>query len=1168
MNGQDVPYLGHIDSWTTVTKPTETSVGSEKSTCTRCKAVVKTRELYLISYKANGGSGAPSSQTKSQGVAITLANAVPTRTNYTFLGWATSANSTKVAYASGASYTENKNLTLYAVWQYDYCTITFVANNCTGTVPDSIKAKRGSYITIPKASLSKTHYYFMGWALTENASKYDYKSNDSMHVTTDRKLYAVWQPRNYLLEFNLNGGTGTAPKDRSIPYGSSTTIGSASLTREGFFFLGWSTSSTATSAMYNSSSSITITDKTTLYAVWSEIKYQIDFNGNSNGRGTVSNIPGGLYKYYTKDLTLPTKTPTLKGYKFIGWAASATGAVQWTAGGKFNINAKTTLYAVWQKDTECTLVFDANGGKSAPSSITVPKGTSVKIPGFAMSRDGFWFAGWATSKNATEKEYTSASDPITLSKDMTLYAVWTEKKYQIGFSGNSNGKGTVSKVPGGLYKYHTKTLILPTQVPSLSGYTFLGWADNATATTAKWPAGGKFDVNADTTLYAVWEDSNNYTLTFNANGGKPTPSPILVPKGSSVKIPYFSISREGYWFSGWATTRSATEKEYTSASAPITLTKNTTLYAVWTEKKYQIGFSGNSNGRGTVKNVPGGQYKYYTKDLILPTQKPSLSGYTFLGWADNAAATKAKWAAGAKFSVNADTTLYAVWAKDYTINYFCNGGSADGKGQFTEYCTGDTQKITSIKPKATGYTFVGWSVEGSKKNIVYTEKDTLKTVLKEVGSEVDTIYLQAIWRMASVGTHVLGNDCEICFYGMNAVIYIPRSQISTFMAQVNAHNSTPTDKYGDPKAEDRTSDGAILEQIRNALYYASSGYRIDYICKALDGKTFNYKTDYVEIVLLNDRDGLSINEIVGNVAEIPVTDGIWYALKSFECKLSQLISSSNGAKLIGFNSFVATIGKDGSTIHYGIRQGEFLNDSNFMADLRKRCEKVASDQVNAQYAIMLSADPYNILSSKELADWKTRTTDELIGNLSNGICGPTSAIAVYLYLSGQKKNITFNQIYNLLLDYFDTEDGWLDWASRSIVGGDAWWSVTHFLENKLKVSASAGALGLGRVWFDDMRGEGYKKINKMLNNDIPVLMAFYSPDEELRFLYSNGSLDMAADAHYFVATGFLESADGLHKYLKVSTTWGPAGYINWYEYLAKANRGVTSDVGSGYVDIH
>jgi uncharacterized repeat protein (TIGR02543 family) len=96
------------------------------------------KTVYTITYNANGGSGAPSSQTKTYGQTITLTNVVPTRSNHAFMGWATSSTSTSANYAPGDSYSANGNVTLYAVWierNYD-----FSVSNLSAT-PNEVKQR-------------------------------------------------------------------------------------------------------------------------------------------------------------------------------------------------------------------------------------------------------------------------------------------------------------------------------------------------------------------------------------------------------------------------------------------------------------------------------------------------------------------------------------------------------------------------------------------------------------------------------------------------------------------------------------------------------------------------------------------------------------------------------------------------------------------------------------------------------------------------------------------------------------------------------------------------------------------------------------------------------------------------------------------------------------------
>ena len=82
--------------------------------------------------------------------------------------------------------------------------------------------------------------------------------------------------RVYYLYYDANGGSGAPPTQSSVSTTNSSwtfTISSTEPTRSGYTFLGWSTSSTATSASYQPGDTIRLTSgspKVTLYAVWEE----------------------------------------------------------------------------------------------------------------------------------------------------------------------------------------------------------------------------------------------------------------------------------------------------------------------------------------------------------------------------------------------------------------------------------------------------------------------------------------------------------------------------------------------------------------------------------------------------------------------------------------------------------------------------------------------------------------------------------------------------------------------------------------------------------------------------------------------------------------------------------------------------------------------------------
>lgn len=62
------------------------------------KTLTASRKTYTISYNANGGTGAPSSQTKTYGITLTLSNTKPVKIGYPFLGWTINSNGTGTLY--------------------------------------------------------------------------------------------------------------------------------------------------------------------------------------------------------------------------------------------------------------------------------------------------------------------------------------------------------------------------------------------------------------------------------------------------------------------------------------------------------------------------------------------------------------------------------------------------------------------------------------------------------------------------------------------------------------------------------------------------------------------------------------------------------------------------------------------------------------------------------------------------------------------------------------------------------------------------------------------------------------------------------------------------------------------------------------------------------------
>ena len=146
---------------------------------------------YTVSYNANGGSGAPSAQTKWYGSTLKLSTATPTRTGYSFLGWST-ANDSSVEYAAGANYTANSAVTLYAVWKANTYTVKYDANGGTGAPGNQTKTY-GVNLTLSNTKPTRTNYNFLGWATSASATTAQYAAGGTYSANSGVTLYAVWQ---------------------------------------------------------------------------------------------------------------------------------------------------------------------------------------------------------------------------------------------------------------------------------------------------------------------------------------------------------------------------------------------------------------------------------------------------------------------------------------------------------------------------------------------------------------------------------------------------------------------------------------------------------------------------------------------------------------------------------------------------------------------------------------------------------------------------------------------------------------------------------------------------------------------------------------------------------------------------------------------------------------
>mgnify|MGYP002576659306 CR=1 FL=1 len=190
--------------------------------------------------------------------------------------------------------------------------------------------------------------------------------------------------------------------------------------------------------------------------------------------------------------------------------------------------------------------------------------------------------------------------------------------------------------------------------------------------------------------------TEEYTVTFNAYGGFPTPNEQHVKSGEKAVLPA-EPTLKGHTFAFWYLGED--EENATAYDFDTPVTGDITLTAKWNINKYTVTF--NSYG-GTP--VPPAQEVEYGLTAAEPATAPTKTGYTFDGW----------YLGDEKYdfsdAVEQNITLYANWEKNiYTVTYT---DGVDGEEVFADQTDrvpfeDTTPAFKGTKTRA-GYVFAGW----------------------------------------------------------------------------------------------------------------------------------------------------------------------------------------------------------------------------------------------------------------------------------------------------------------------------------------------------------------------------------------------------------------------------------------------------------------------------
>lgn len=503
--------------------------------------------------------------------------------------------------------------------------------------------------TMPNHDLTLTAQ----WTFKPNTYKVEYNLNDGTGTVPEAHTsYAYTE---------LNGKDG-AEKPDGIPFGASLTVQNFTGTApDGTYFAGWGLHRDA-NALYepeesvnNESLEVTTSGETiTLYAIYKNIgTVTVEFAENDANRGSVD-VRQGSFSETKGTLSggaVQSVATAKPGYHFTGWKCEINGNT--TDTGTLTVSAsqvqelftenpeqRVFRFTAQFEPNQFNVQFQKNAedatGNMASQTFQYAGTENVYLNPNAFVRPGYRFLGWSETSGKQGVVYADQAkfqgvthyqgNEIINNATITLYAQW-EKLLDITIDytpfPEDLGKVTLNSpqeeepseedlVPHSIYTVSEKgspdhqvhTFQGATAQPK-DGCTFKGWYDQQENQCSKdlsfVPKAGTDNLYQSESYVAVFE-AQQYTLHFDANGGEGTMGDLTYTHGQDQSLTKCGFTRAGYDFLGWATAADGNVAYHDQQS--LSITQDTTLYAVWKQQPNQGGSGGGHHNSGGTQENP------------------------------------------------------------------------------------------------------------------------------------------------------------------------------------------------------------------------------------------------------------------------------------------------------------------------------------------------------------------------------------------------------------------------------------------------------------------------------------------------------------------------------------------------------------------------------------
>ncbi|MDD8049003.1 MAG: InlB B-repeat-containing protein [Thomasclavelia sp.] len=687
--------------------------------------------LYDVNFNSKGGSSVESQNDIKENDKVTKPTN-PTKKGYTFNGWYTSESYTnEYDFNDGVT----KDMTLYAKWtENDPVTYKYETSPSKGgTVSldeENVKPVTGS----PKGSkaTTKAGYTFLGWYDSEG----NQVSTNATYVPSQED--GLYTGGTYTAKFKANEDTpytvkyylkdkdaSTYTEDTSARVNAQgTTDTEPTSTKKTFTGFEYDKTTYQTDNTSATSTKLDIAGDGSLVIkyYYNRVKYDVSFLAPSEDVATLVKDDGKDSEKVEFEGN-PTLNITLSGinpdYLQTGWRYTIT-----------NPDETTTVGVITDyKDLEIT-------------GNTTIQPVFAHIPFLAGSTDG----------NGYVKTVEGTTPATEVGNKTTSNYEWDEN-----FVGEYNG--SISFQAKDHYKISSITLQVPNGTDkTVKNVPLINNSNLTTISSELVDDGGSVVLTLTddghgnyvsgnivtskllkSTSYVINYEKITWDVNFNTqDADSDTPDKQTVDDGEKSNKPA-NPTKKGYTFGGWYT-ESTCENKF---DFDTLITKDTTLYAKWTENEVTINYASNNTAQGTVDKA--------SETIGVLTGAPNGStataktGYKFVNWTVGGVEVSTD----LTFVPQKDTTtgLYETASYKanftpikYTIKFNANSGTGAMENQ--QFTYDENQALTTNTFTKLGYTFKGWSTTPTG-NVEYTNSKEVKNLTSTDG---DVINLYAIWQ--------------------------------------------------------------------------------------------------------------------------------------------------------------------------------------------------------------------------------------------------------------------------------------------------------------------------------------------------------------------------------------------------------------------------------------